>query len=296
MNKSCELLQSQQDLTLLDLEPEQMTKQSKTRRRGSKDLSEEASRKAPREFCVQDQGSSLWNSEFKNLKNIRLPQLKDHAISQPVITKFKGENSPEEVNYAFKRDSLIDTYIYNGNDKQEVSDNNITIKEEFSVDEEYSKRKPDIEMSVFENPMISHVIDDEESTSSTTTSPSHHPLLKSLKMSNMSPTRKPLLKAESLDSSNSGKSEGYEPEQHIPDYTDRNGDRTDDKTHLVSDVDYEDTELIAVDIGTGGSVLSDSRASVVRIFHRENDHDKMYLHIKKKLRKVELNKKFLVKY
>ncbi|CAG2199424.1 unnamed protein product [Mytilus edulis] len=202
---------SQQDLTLLDLEPEQMTRQSKTRRRSSKDLSEEASREAPKEFEVMEPG--------------------------------KSRNG--------KTDS---SYYSNHTDKKPAEH---AIASNGSV----SKRKHDIEMSVFENPMISHVVEDEDSLSSATTSPSHRPLLKGFNADG-SPSRKPLLKGDSQESYSSGKSQLYEPPAQSIDHEDRLDGRTNDKSHLVSNVDYEDTELIAVDMNKGSYSLNDSHGSM----------------------------------
>ncbi|XP_063427475.1 uncharacterized protein C1orf198-like [Mytilus trossulus] len=263
---------SQQDLTLLDLEPEQMTRQSKTRRRSSRDLSEEASREAPKEFEVMEPGKSLWNSEFKNLKDVVLTKAHnekadiENLLPQKKLNT-KNDNSPEEINYAFNRDSFIETDEQKGGNGKTDSSyySNYTEKrpaeQAIASNGSVSKRKHDIEMSVFENPMISHVVEDEDSLSSATTSPSHRPLLKGFNADG-SPSRKPLLKGDSQESYSSGKSQLYEPPAQSIDHEDRLDGRTNDKSHLVSNVDYEDTELIAVDMNKGSYSLNDSHGSM----------------------------------
>lgn len=260
---------SQQDLTLLDLEPEQMTKQSKTRRRSSKDLSDEASREAPTEFKVMEPGKSLWYSEFQNLKNVDLTKAHNEKADTVNLLPqkdviIKNDNSPEEINYAFNRDSFIDTDEQKGrNSKTDPSfySDKKPAEQGIASNGSVSKRKHDIEMSVFENPMISHVVEDEDSLSSSTTSPSHRPLLKGFN-TDWSPSRKPLLKGDSQESYSSGKSQLYEPPAQSIDHDDRLDGRTNDKSHLVSNVDYEDTELIAVDMNKGSYSLNDSHGSM----------------------------------
>lgn len=278
-NNEYVFFKSQQDLTLLDLEPEQMTKQSKTRRRNSRDLTEELDKKAEREFCVQEPEKSLWYSEFKNLKNCDFKKsynanesIKTNEIptSNHTNGNVKTDNSPEEINYAFSRDSFIETCEQrNKNGKSDLI--SVTTSNENKKDRKLetgsaSKRKYDIEMSVFENPMISQFVEDEDNLSSSSTSPSHRPLLKGYDAS--SPSRKPLLKGDSQDSSTSVKSQLYEPqtqsiERH--DQIDGNVIGTDDKSQLVSADDYEDTDLIAVDVNSGMYSLNDSQGSMVRI-------------------------------
>ncbi|OPL21433.1 hypothetical protein AM593_00010, partial [Mytilus galloprovincialis] len=182
------------------LEPEQMTRQSKTRRRSSKDLSEEASREAPKEFEVMEPGKSLWNSEFKNLKDVVLTKAHNEKADTVNLLPqknviIKNDNSPEEINYAFNRDSFIET------DEQKGGNDG-------------------------------------------------------------SPSRKPLLKGDSQESYSSGKSQLYEPPAQSIDHEDRLDGRTNDKSHLVSNVDYEDTELIAVDMNKGSYSLNDSHGSM----------------------------------
>lgn len=268
---------SQQDLTLLDLEPEQMTKQSKTRRRNSRDLSEEENKKAPREFCVQEAGKSLWYSEFQNLNKFDFKKSYDGNTSRNELApqshtngSLRVDNSPEAINYAFNRDSFIDTYeqkSINGRTNESTSFDSggkIDKKGETSLNGSISKKKYDIEMSVFENPMMSQVAEDEVSLSSSVTSPSHRPLLKGYNTTNASPSRNPLLKDDSQESSSSAKSQLYEPEnQKIEraDVVEGNMMATNDKSQLVSGVDYEDTELIAVDVNTGMYSLNSFQGS-----------------------------------
>lgn len=256
-----------------------MTKQSKTRRRNSRDLTEELNKKAEREFCVQEPEKSLWYSEFKNLKNCDFKKsynanesIKANEIhtSNHTNGNVKTDNSPEEINYAFSRDSFIETCEQrNKNGKSDLT--SVTTSNENKIDRKLetgsaSKRKYDIEMSVFENPMISQFVEDEDNLSSSSTSPSHRPLLKGY--DNSSPSRKPLLKGDSQDSCTSVKSQLYEPqtqsiERH--DQIDGNVNGTDDKSQLVSADDYEDTDLIAVDVNSGMYSLNDTQGSMVRI-------------------------------
>jgi hypothetical protein len=156
-----------------------MTKQSKTRRRNSRDLTEELSKKNEREFCVQEPEKSLWYSEFKNLKNCDLKKpysanesikANDIPTSNQTNGTVKRDNSTEEINYAFSRDSFIETCEQrnkNGkNDLISAATSNENKKDRKLKTGSASKRKYDIEMSVFENPMISQFVEDEDNLSS----------------------------------------------------------------------------------------------------------------------------------
>jgi hypothetical protein len=76
------------------------------------------------------------------------------------------------------------------------------------------------------------------------------------------PSRKPLLKGDSQDSSTSVKSQLYEPQTQSIERHDRidgNVIGTDAKSQLVSADDYEDADLIAVDVNSGMYSLNDSQ-------------------------------------
>lgn len=112
-------LQSQQDLTLLDLEPEQMSKplSSKTRKGSQGSLGEGVviDNVAPKEFVYQP-GESLWYTTFP----AALKKLNDMPPAPNKINQTKsssgsgGDKSPEEINYAFKDSSHDVRGITNG--------------------------------------------------------------------------------------------------------------------------------------------------------------------------------------
>ncbi|KAJ8308609.1 hypothetical protein KUTeg_013483 [Tegillarca granosa] len=114
---------SQQDLTLLDLEPEQMAKplSSKNRKGSQGSLGEGVviDNVAPKEF-VYKPGESLWYSTFpaaiKKLNDMPpAPRKVNQTLNQSNPSSGSGgDKSPEEINYAFKDSSHDVRGITNG--------------------------------------------------------------------------------------------------------------------------------------------------------------------------------------
>lgn len=98
---------SQQDLTLLDFEPETLSKPpAKPKKKTSISSEADPERMAPREFSVET-GTSIWESPF--LKGMKKPEYlnrsqsssPDKSISTSKESLSSRPRSPEEINYAY---------------------------------------------------------------------------------------------------------------------------------------------------------------------------------------------------
>lgn len=98
---------SQQDLTLLDLEPDLLSKPpAKTKKKTSDSAQSETARLAPREFSIET-GVNIWESPF--LQGMKKPDILSRSQgSSPIKSTATSKESlssrpqsPEEINYAF---------------------------------------------------------------------------------------------------------------------------------------------------------------------------------------------------
>ncbi|XP_033734583.1 uncharacterized protein C1orf198 homolog [Pecten maximus] len=207
---------SQQDLNLLDLEPEKLSKPqpSKGAAKSKSGQENEERPTAPPEF-VYNPNPSIWETDkYKNWKsdpnNFILPETKesDHSshgnvrnscvsdVSQPSLTDNKpaGENegetsqtapqpskrSPKKASTKSPVASRLKLSSSFSKRRQEEEQELVTNEQ---TRKEFPKAHKDIESNVFDNPVMNireqNLVDEEtESISSTTSSPSRKPLLR----------------------------------------------------------------------------------------------------------------------
>lgn len=205
---------SQQDLNLLDLDPEKLSKPQPSKGTGKSKSGQDNEERptAPPEF-VYNPDPSIWESnKYKNWKadpnNFILPDTNDHTsfgnvrnscvsdVSQPSLTESKhsedqeGETSqmaPQPAKKPPKKASTKSPVATRLKLSSSFSKRRQEEEQELVTDElsrkEFPKAHKDIESNVFDNPVMNireqNLMDEEtESISSTTSSPSRKPLLK----------------------------------------------------------------------------------------------------------------------
>jgi hypothetical protein len=206
--------QSQEDLTLADLESEELAKPSSKAAKSKKQ--ESASKPAERQF--QHKPGSLWNSTFpeklKELKSVR--RTESSPKETPKDSPERRSQSPEVINYAFKgshsdlRESshekqpngvVHDSPVRTSPAKSDTKSSKLSLsssfskkrqqdgeplvnkrKESFSKSKSNSREFSPVELNAFDNPAMAGAVallnQEEDSSSSNNSSPAHKPLLK----------------------------------------------------------------------------------------------------------------------
>lgn len=205
---------SQEDLTLADLEPEELAKPSKTAK-SKKQESNSSVKPTERQFKYTNE--SLWNSTFpEKLKERNSIRRTDINTLEGMKDSERRSQSPEAINYAFKgsngdlsgpppekqpNGTLQDSPKKTSPAKSESKNSKLHLSSSFSrknqQDCEFlvNKRKEslpksmsnsrefnDVELNAFDNPAmavgVALINQEEDSSSSSNSSPAHKPLLK----------------------------------------------------------------------------------------------------------------------
>lgn len=210
--------QSQEDLTLADLEPEELAKPSSKASKSKKQESSSSAKPPETQFLYKSE--SLWNDTFPE----KLKEMNSVKHSEVILTQNKTDDSsdrrsqsPEAINYAFKgsngdlRKPAIDKQpngIHHNSPKRTPSIKSETKNTKLSLSSSFSRKKQQdgeplvnstrkdslsksksssrefnqVELNAFDNPAMAGTVgllsQEEESSSSSNSSPAHKPLLK----------------------------------------------------------------------------------------------------------------------
>lgn len=209
---------SQEDLTLADLEPEELAKPSSKASKSKKQESCSSAKPPETQFLYKSE--SLWNDTFPE----KLKEMNSVKHSEVILTQNKTDDStdrrsqsPEAINYAFKgsngdlRKPATDKQpngIHHNSPKRTPSIKSETKNTKLSLSSSFSRKKQQdgeplvnstrkdslsksksssrefnqVELNAFDNPAMAGTVgllsQEEESSSSSNSSPAHKPLLK----------------------------------------------------------------------------------------------------------------------
>lgn len=214
----CHYFQSQEDLTLADLEPEELAKPSSKASKSKKQESCSSAKPPETQFLYKSE--SLWNDTFPE----KLKEMNSVKHSEVILTQNKTDDSsdrrsqsPEAINYAFKgsngdlRKPATEKQpngIHHNSPKRTPSIKSETKNTKLSLSSSFSRKKQQdgeplvnstrkdslsksksssrefnqVELNAFDNPAMAGTVgllsQEEESSSSSNSSPAHKPLLK----------------------------------------------------------------------------------------------------------------------